>query len=176
MQVTLSVGGKFHAFDLASQLAKRNHLQSLITSYPKFALRDYGIPPQRVRSLLLKELFQRMWGTLPYLLRKRMNPFFFLHELFDREAVRYITPTDLFVGFSSFTLHSIEVILARNNKNDALKEFLKSISKQGINRIDSSIKDELKAVDLMRKHSLDFDDSLQLSLCLRNNLTIEDFE
>jgi hypothetical protein len=34
MQVTISVCGKFWAFELAKQLLKRNYLKKLITSYP----------------------------------------------------------------------------------------------------------------------------------------------
>jgi hypothetical protein len=34
MNVTVVVGGKFHAFNLAEQLEKKGYLLKLITSYP----------------------------------------------------------------------------------------------------------------------------------------------
>ena len=34
MKVTIVVGGRFHAFDLAQQLEKKGYLLNIITSYP----------------------------------------------------------------------------------------------------------------------------------------------
>lgn len=107
MNVSISVGGKFHAFELAHQLEKRGALQSLITSYPRFAVTPYGVPSHKIHSLLAKEFLQRSWSHLPRLIRNRYNTQYFLHEVFDRGASKKIEPCDLFVGFSSFALHSL---------------------------------------------------------------------
>ena len=56
MKITISVGGRFHAFNLAQQLFKRGHLERLITSYPKFETVKYGIPREKIRSVLFKEI------------------------------------------------------------------------------------------------------------------------
>ena len=36
MKVSISLFGKFHAFYMAKALHKANHLNKIITSYPKF--------------------------------------------------------------------------------------------------------------------------------------------
>ena len=39
MKVSILVGGRFHAFNLAQQLQKRNYLEQLVTSYPKIYIK-----------------------------------------------------------------------------------------------------------------------------------------
>jgi glycosyltransferase involved in cell wall biosynthesis len=109
MKVTLSVGGKFQAVDLALQLLKRDSLQSLITSYPKFEIGKYGIPKEKVKSVVMKEVLQRSWSKLPGPISRFWNPQFFLSELYDRQASKQLTPADIFTGWSGFSLHSIQV-------------------------------------------------------------------
>ena len=43
MQITIVVGGRFHAFDLAYQLQKKNINYKLITSYPLFILKRFNL-------------------------------------------------------------------------------------------------------------------------------------
>ena len=40
MKVSIIVGGRFHAFNLAEQLSLNKNLNQLITSYPKFYLKN----------------------------------------------------------------------------------------------------------------------------------------
>jgi hypothetical protein len=40
MKVTIIVGGRWHAFDLAYELSKNNLLYRIITNYPKFKLEN----------------------------------------------------------------------------------------------------------------------------------------
>jgi len=55
MKVTIVVGGKFHAFDLAEQLEKKSHLLNLITSYPKWKIcKFYNIEKKKIKSVVLK--------------------------------------------------------------------------------------------------------------------------
>jgi glycosyltransferase involved in cell wall biosynthesis len=109
MRVTISVGGRFHAFNLAHQLLKRGHLRCLITSYPKFEVRKYGIPRSKVKSLLVKELLERGWRRLPTALQGAYNPQYLIHEAFDRLACRRLEPSDITVGWSSFFLRTMRV-------------------------------------------------------------------
>ena len=52
MNISIIVGGRFHAFDLAKQLNKNNYLNQLITSYPKYYIKKkYGIDNSRIRSI-----------------------------------------------------------------------------------------------------------------------------
>ena len=107
MRVELSVAGKFQIFDLAKQLLKRDHLELLITSYPKFEVKKYGIPPEKVRSILIKEILQRSWQKLPRVLRNAYNPQYAIHEIFDRLASTRLVAADIFAGGSSFSLHTL---------------------------------------------------------------------
>lgn len=106
MRVIISVGGRFHAFNLAHELFERGHLERLITSYPKFAAEKFGIPKEKTRSVIIKEIMDRGWRKLPNLIRNAYNPQFLISEIYDKWASRHITPCDVFVGFSSFALHS----------------------------------------------------------------------
>ncbi|MEK7629855.1 MAG: glycosyltransferase family 4 protein [Patescibacteria group bacterium] len=107
MKVIISAVGKFHIFDLAQQLLKRDALARLITSYPKFEVAKYGIPRNKTRSLFIKEILQRSWLKLPLFLRKIYNPEYLIHELFDVLASHSLIEGDIFVGGSSTSLRTI---------------------------------------------------------------------
>src|SRR3972149_3633914 len=59
VRVTVSVMGRFHAFDLAGQHARRGHLHQLVPSYPRFVAARWGIPRQRISSVLSTALPRR---------------------------------------------------------------------------------------------------------------------
>ena len=62
---------------------------------------------------------------------------------------------------SSFSIHSIEVILSNFNKQKELKIFLSSIVDfEGLSVYSTNIEEELGAIEEMEK-GLDFDDALQ---------------
>src|SRR3989338_9037029 len=98
MKVTVCVPGRFHMFELAKQLHKRGVLSQLITSYPKFEMIKYGIPREKIESVILKWFGQRVWSLLPRYLKEAFNPQNAIHELFDRGSSRKLRPSDLFVG------------------------------------------------------------------------------
>ena len=60
MRITLSVNGRFHSFDVARELSRRQQLCRLITSYPGFVARRWGLPPSQVRALPAIELLKRV--------------------------------------------------------------------------------------------------------------------
>jgi glycosyltransferase involved in cell wall biosynthesis len=108
VKVAISVMGRFHAFDLAAQLERRGHLAQLITSYPKSEVAKFGIPRQRVTSILRSELLRRGYGRLPGPLRARVDLRGFLHRHYGRRAARRLRPgPDLFVGWSGSALPAI---------------------------------------------------------------------
>lgn len=113
MKVTISVQGRFHLFNQAQQLLKASHLQRLITSYPKFEVVKYGIPTDKVRSIVIKEILERSWTNLPPFLRRIYNPQFFISELFDKLASHKIPDCDIFVGMPSVMLNSLRVARSR---------------------------------------------------------------
>lgn len=108
MKVTISVGGRFWAFSLAQQLLKKGYLKRLITSYPKFEVIKYGIPKDKISSVLIKEIMERGWRKLPEFLRNAYNPQYLIHEVFDVLASKKIEGTDIFAGWSSFSLYSLQ--------------------------------------------------------------------
>lgn len=113
MKVTVSVGGRFHAFYLARQLQRRGLLGRLITSYPKFEAAKYGIAKDRIRSVIIKELMERSWQRLPSPLRGAYNPQYLIHEVYDGWAARLYDESDICVSFSGFALHTLRRAKAR---------------------------------------------------------------
>ena len=107
MKVTISVGGRFHAFYLAQQLLKKGYLHQLITSYPKFEVAKYGIPKEKVSSVIIKEVMGRAWERMPFYLKNFYNPQYLIHEIYDKWASHLYKKSDICVGFSSFALHTI---------------------------------------------------------------------
>lgn len=107
MNIAISVPGRFHAFDLASQLQKKGYLSQLITPYPRFEVVKYAIPKQKVMSFIAKELIQRAWEGLPAWVRQRTNPQYYLRQWFDRFVEKNLKNADIFVGWSGGSLRSL---------------------------------------------------------------------
>jgi glycosyltransferase involved in cell wall biosynthesis len=100
MKVTLSVFGRFHAFNLAHQLSRRGHLNRLITSYPAFEAEKYGVPKGKIRSLPHYEALKRGWGRLEKWLPSEEGSSL-INRGFEWGASRHIPEdTDIFVGWS----------------------------------------------------------------------------
>jgi len=106
MNVIVSVGGRFHAFDLALQLERRGHLTRLITSYPWLGVRKWGLPREKIVCLPLKELIERSWSRLPFV-GGRVNIGYPLRVLFDVQASRHLLPCDIVVAWSSYALRTL---------------------------------------------------------------------
>lgn len=108
MKVTISVFGRFHAFNLAQQLQQNQCLKALISTYPTFIINKYGIEPELVRSIWHLEVLIRAWRQVPVWLRGTNNLPFLFRDSFDRAAKNYILPgSDIFVGWSSLCLYSL---------------------------------------------------------------------
>ena len=94
MNVTISLSGRFHAFNQAQQLHRHHSLERLITTYPKFEVKKYGVPPSRVKSLLRYELASRGWNKY---LASRTSDWFDFHswycDAFDHAAAKHIPPS-----------------------------------------------------------------------------------
>lgn len=86
----------------------------------------------------------------------------------NREVIFYV---------SSFTIHSIEIILERNGLHEPLVNFLHDIHRtKGLKRFDIDTLEELEAVKLAQSLNLDFDDALQYHICKIHNLKIVSFD
>lgn len=108
MKVTIGVKGRFHAFDLARELNRYGYLRRLITTYPIPQARKFGIPRELINSIPFPEIADRLYGMLPASVRKRYNDQFAIAEWVDRLVERRLPrDTDIFVGWSSFSLRAI---------------------------------------------------------------------
>lgn len=109
MKATISVLGRFHAFYLAAQLAKRGGLHRLLTSYPAWEAEKYGVPREKIQSLLWQEIVKRAWERFPRRLRPDWNLQFYWMERYDRRATRAFDSTaDLFVGWNGTSLYQMQ--------------------------------------------------------------------
>lgn len=109
MKVTLSVLGRFHAFNLAQQLQHRSNLLTLISTYPSFVITKYGIDATLVSSIWHLEVLNRAWQRLPTWLKGDRNLQFWFHEQFDKAAQHHLSSEcELFVGWSSSCLYSLQ--------------------------------------------------------------------
>jgi len=120
MNVTVSVKGRFHAFNLAGELQRLSCLSGLITSYPVFEAVKYGIDKGKVQSLLSFEILERLWNRFPGLIKSSCDLRYLICEHYDHAASKLIPEdSDIFVGWSSFSLHSL-----RHSKMRGLKTVL----------------------------------------------------
>jgi glycosyltransferase involved in cell wall biosynthesis len=107
VKVTVSVRGRLHAFYLARELQRHGYLHRLITSYPVFETVKYGVERDKIKSLFVHEA-QRVWRKAPRRIQGFFNPQWVVSEAFDLHASLHIPEaTNLFVGWSSFSLHSL---------------------------------------------------------------------
>jgi glycosyltransferase involved in cell wall biosynthesis len=51
-RIALVVHGRFHMFDLGRELLARGHDVHIFTNYPRFVVKRFGIPAERVQSLV----------------------------------------------------------------------------------------------------------------------------
>jgi glycosyltransferase involved in cell wall biosynthesis len=99
--IDISVGSRFHAFDLARELLTRGMLRHLHTGYPAFLGPRWGVPRRAVRSVwtgeplhrALSSLYKRNWIARP-------DPF--VSERHDRIVASRLRPgADIIIGWSS---------------------------------------------------------------------------
>jgi glycosyltransferase involved in cell wall biosynthesis len=108
MKVTVSVFGRFHAFNLAQQLQKQGYLYKLISSYPTFEISKYGIDKNFIHSLAYLEVISRSWQRVPAWMKGDRNLDLWFLEQFDRTVKNYLSPGfDLFVGWSGASFWSL---------------------------------------------------------------------
>ena len=109
MNVNIALWGRFHGFNLAQQLQKRNVLNRLITTYPTFKAVEFGMEPSSVQSLLYLEILSRGWAKLPNRVKAARNLQLFWLEWFDRDVVKNLEEGfDIFVGWSGACFWSMQ--------------------------------------------------------------------
>jgi glycosyltransferase involved in cell wall biosynthesis len=104
MKVSIIVGGKFHAFNLAEQINDKKSLNQIITSYPKYKLKKYGINKDKIFTIILKEILIKFLSKLNFI-NSILDYNYFLCEYFDFQASKKINykDIDILVGWSGFS-------------------------------------------------------------------------
>lgn len=104
MKVSIIVGGKFHAFNLAKELNLKGYLKQIITSYPKYSLKNFQIEKKKIKSILIKELLLKLFKKF-YFFQSMIDTDYFLSNYFSKRASKLIdlNNTDILVGWSSFS-------------------------------------------------------------------------
>lgn len=107
MRVALSTPGKFHTFDLARELFAQDALAGICTGYPRFKLRNEGLPAELIRTF--------PWFTAPYMALKWRDRLprwlvadweILIAETFDAWMTRALPECDVFVGLSGTALNT----------------------------------------------------------------------
>lgn len=102
-----------------------------------------------------------------------------LNRAFKNDCVcllREVENGNISAYVSSFSLHSIEVIMSNFNKCDELRIFLNSLIEfEGLSVYATGIEDEIEAIDEMET-GLDFDDALQSFVTKKLNVIIISYD
>jgi glycosyltransferase involved in cell wall biosynthesis len=115
MKIAIAVHGRFHAFDLARDLSRRNHV-TVFTNYPKWAAQRFGLAPDQIRSFWAHGVASRAaWWlhenlSIPY-------PEALLHRLFGRWAAARIAKEQWDV-VHSFSGVSEEILRATGGRTN----------------------------------------------------------
>jgi glycosyltransferase involved in cell wall biosynthesis len=113
MKVSILVPGRLHAFYLAYELQKHNTLHCLVTSYPYFEVKKYGIHKEYVRSIISKEIIQRIYSKI----FKSYPPFAFINRWFGFwSAYKLPMDSEIYVLWSGVALWSMKRIRKNNPK------------------------------------------------------------
>lgn len=111
MKISIIVGGRFHAFDLAQYLDENKFLEKLITSYPKFYIKKnyQNIDIKKVDSIIVKELLNRFLGKINFL-KKDFDVNDLSSKYFRKQASKLIdyNKNDIILGWSGFSLDTFK--------------------------------------------------------------------
>ena len=106
MKITIVVGGRWHAFDLARELHQAGHLHKLITNYPRWFAKRWGIPPEKVVSLpvtfWLVKLIYKLGGEA-LMMRCQWR----VHQWFAQRAMKHLEGSELIHGWSQWSEPSL---------------------------------------------------------------------
>ena len=113
MKIVVSVVGRFHAFDLAYQFQKHFVLKKLITTYPKYITKKWGIPSDLIHSNLFLEFIRRyLFGRLSGNLKVKINSY--IQNKHAISILKYIDQVDVFIGWSGSSLKAIQEAKSKN--------------------------------------------------------------
>jgi glycosyltransferase involved in cell wall biosynthesis len=86
LKIAVVVHGRFHAFDMARALIKRGNDVTVFSNYPKWAIAQFGIPAENVRTFPLHGVLSRIAGWIQN--KTGWSSEAWLHPMFSRWAGR----------------------------------------------------------------------------------------
>ncbi|MBW4532802.1 MAG: glycosyltransferase family 4 protein [Pleurocapsa minor HA4230-MV1] len=156
-KVTIVVGGRWHAIDLARELYQAGWLHRVITNYPKFKTRQWGVPDDKVVSLPLTLILNR---AIPKIGGEKVMKKFLpqSYRWFAQAAVLYLEGSTLIHVWSSMAeptinwakQNGIPVILERSSAHITVQsQILEEEYKQlGLKFVSSEVYPEIVAQEL----------------------------
>ena len=121
MKFSIYIKGRGWTFQLAKALSKTDNLDFLVTSYPKFFVKKYNVPANKIKSIFLIEILARLLGKFDPLLNKlKLN--FETNQIMDWIAdtiysLFFIQNSDfLFMGFGNSCCKIIKKAKKKNIK------------------------------------------------------------
>ncbi len=103
MKIAIVVHGRFHAFNLGKALLRRGHDVTLFTNYPRWAVKGFGFPEERVRSFWLHGVASK--GAYPICDRLNVRPERWFNPIFGRWAANQLSEdrSDVIYCFSGIS-------------------------------------------------------------------------
>jgi glycosyltransferase involved in cell wall biosynthesis len=117
IKVVTACRSRFYIFEQANQLNRFNKLLCLIADYPKLYPIRYGIPSNKIKSLLILGVITHGWTRLchylPFFIRAGVDQ---IINLFSTKIISFNIPkeVDYFICMSSFALDSIKFCKKNN--------------------------------------------------------------
>ncbi len=103
-KVNVAVVGRFHAFNLAEQLKKHKVLNKLITTYPKFKVKEWGLIDNEIVSELWLEVLNRYKNKIPFFSNDLINSFVKIRHA--KKCAQYLSECNIHVGWTGSSVES----------------------------------------------------------------------
>jgi glycosyltransferase involved in cell wall biosynthesis len=113
MRVAILTSGRFHACDLARELAARGHDVKFYSLVPAARTRRFGLPDACNRWLGPRVGPLYVLSRLGLKTRWANGLLLLMSVVIDRVAARLIEPCDLFIGMSQMSLRTIDTVRLR---------------------------------------------------------------
>jgi glycosyltransferase involved in cell wall biosynthesis len=107
VKVVISGSSKFHSFDLAREMHRRNAFAGIFSGYPLFKLRGEGLPMDSIHSFPYVHMTYKALMRIGVLGSRQLNWWEHANLVtFDAHVASRLPPCDVFVGQSGSTLLS----------------------------------------------------------------------
>ncbi len=148
MKYSIYIRGRGWAFQLADSLNKKNNLKYLVTSYPKFYVKKYKIPNNKIRSVFFLEIFVRLLRKFNKFLNKfkiDLHPTLIVDLIADYIfSIFYISNAEVYIiGFGNSSCK----IINKSKKNNVKTIYFLNNSSPSCR---AKLKDEYKKYDVLK--------------------------